>query len=530
VLHETASEREQSERKESEAKAVIVGPILGFRGSEGGTWRTCALVVTARDDAPPELSWSLEEGDHAGEVRAAPNPTRLKSFEECEVWRFDWSVEQEDSERTIAYALGDGPEYSYSVPPRGGPPRIAYASCAGFSSLKEMKTVEDKNAMWKVLATQHRARPFHLLIAGGDQVYADPVWDVVRPLSRWLNEVFDVFDDWGRADFTEEIRAAVEGFYFDLYCQRWEQPELAEVMSRVPSLMMWDDHEIFDGWGSYPREQQESAIFAGIFEQAREHFRLFQLQAAGGETLPATLPGQDGFSYAYRVGEVGIAVLDMRSERTQQRVMSLEAWNALYEWMQEKLEGCKHLLIVSSIPVVYVNANLIETAFGMVPSRQDLEDDFKDQWLSRTHLEERLRLVHRLLAFAREKSCRVSIVSGDVHVAALGYVQSARNGFAHEEENVINQLISSGIVHPPPPGLVVYAMEKLMGEVVEEVDRGITARMMKFPFSNQHFLPARNWLSLDPDEQHRVWAQWYVEGESEPYTKVIHPISAPTPR
>jgi hypothetical protein len=75
--------------------------------------------------------------------------------------------------------------------------------------------------------------------------------------------------------------------------------------------------------------------------------------------------------------------------------------------------------------------------------------------------------------------------------------------------------------------MVVYAMEKVMGDVVEEVDRGITARTMKFPFSNQRFVPARNWLSLDLDEQPRIWAKWYVEGEEEPYTKVIHPIGTP---
>ncbi len=72
--------------------------------------------------------------------------------------------------------------------------------------------------------------------------------------------------------------------------------------------------------------------------------------------------------------------------------------------------------------------------------------------------------------------------------------------------------------------LIVYAMEKVMADNVEEVDRGITARMMKFPFSAQHFIAKRNWLSLELDEESRVWAKWYVEGEEEPYTKVIHPI------
>jgi hypothetical protein len=26
------------------------------------------------------------------------------------------------------------------------------------------------------------------------------------------------------------------------------------------------------------------------------------------------------------------------------------------------------------------------------------------------------------------------------------------------------------------------------------------------------------------DEQDRIWVKWYVEGEPEPYTKVVHPI------
>ena len=74
------------------------------------------------------------------------------------------------------------------------------------------------------------------------------------------------------------------------------------------------------------------------------------------------------------------------------------------------------------------------------------------------------------------------------------------------------------------PGLIVYAMKKAMANNVEEVDRSITTRMMKFPFSAQHFIAKRNWLSLELDEESRVWAKWYVEREEELYTKVIHPI------
>ena len=50
--------------------------------------------------------------------------------------------------------------------------------------------------------------------------------------------------------------------------------------------------------------------------------------------------------------------------------------------------------------------------------------------------------------------------------------------------------------------------------------------MMRFPSSTQHFIAKRNWLSLELDDVSHVWAKWYVEGEKEPYTKVVHPIGA----
>lgn len=312
-------------------------------------------------------------------------------------------------------------------------------------------------------------------------------------------------------------------------------------MSQIPTLMMWDDHDIFDGWGSYPKEQQDSEVFKGIYKQAREHFRIFQLQAKDDTDLGAgTLLAQRGFTYAHRIGNIAILALDMRSERTQEQVMSLETWNRVRDWLDEELTevknpdgsikrpACKHLLLMSSIPVVYVNANMLESMFGLLPGQQDLEDDFKDQWLSRTHQEERLRLIHRLLKFSKESGCRVTIISGDVHVAALGYIQSERDSAQFDEANVINQFISSGMVHTPPPGIVIHMMEKVLGDKVEDIDRGITARMLKFPGSAQRFIGARNWLSLTIDEQDRVWGEWYVEGEDTPYTKVVHPVGALT--
>ena len=87
-----------------------------------------------------------------------------------------------------------------------------------------MKKVGNKNAMWDVLAKQNREEPYHLMLMGGDQVYADLVWDIVAPLRNRLAGLVGA-RDWEHAEFTEDIRAAVEEFYFELYLQRWTQVE-----------------------------------------------------------------------------------------------------------------------------------------------------------------------------------------------------------------------------------------------------------------------------------------------------------------
>ena len=93
--------------------------------------------------------------------------------------------------------------------------------------------------------------------------------------------------------------------------------------------------------------------------------------------------------------------------------------------------------------------------------QQALEDDLKDHWHSRSHKVERLRLIHRLLQFAEKKETRVTLLSGDVHVGAVGVIESQRAGSMNNHANVIHQLTSSGIVHPAPPPLLSYALQFL---------------------------------------------------------------------
>ena len=99
---------------------------------------------------------------------------------------------------------------------------------------------------------------------------------------------------WATALVADERRMLRE--YVRLYCERWREDRgIGALLERVPGLFTWDDHDIFDGWGSWPEDRQDCPVFRGLIEVAREHFALFQLGAVPG-SLPEPFPDQRAFS------------------------------------------------------------------------------------------------------------------------------------------------------------------------------------------------------------------------------------------
>ncbi|MDF5950495.1 hypothetical protein P4193_02460 [Pseudomonas aeruginosa] len=80
-----------------------------------------------------------------------------------------------------------------------------------------------------------------------------------------------------------------------------------------------------------------------------------------------------------------------------------------------------------------------------MPGQWELEDDLRDHWRSKPHRDERQRLIKRLLNFSA-KGTRVTIVSGDVHVAAAAVIESSLPQHGNGA-GAIFQLVSTGIVH-----------------------------------------------------------------------------------
>jgi hypothetical protein len=401
----------------------------------------------------------------------------------------------------VTYSIGD--RSWQVVPPGSGPLRIAYTACNGYEENDCFGAIDpERNERWRHLRKQHARSPFNILIQGGDQMYADDVWRDVPQLVAWQRFSWRARLN---APFPAADRDAVADYYFDRYCRLWGQPDLAPILASIPSLMMWDDHDIFDGWGSHSAAKQRCPVFQGVWSAAREQFALFQLGSRPND-LPAGFGDPCGghFGWVYDLGDTGVIAPDLRSQRTRRQVMSDEGWQWLVAALA-RLGHCRHVLFVSTVPVLNINLSLLERIFAPLPEgRHFYQDDLRDQWRSHAHRREWRRLVGHLLDFCRRTDTRVTILSGEIHLGALGVVE--------QSETRIFQLTSSGIVHHPPPRFVAWLFD-LLGRKSSTVMPGIRMRMLPLPGLGGRYLAARNWLSLESVEEGALQVAWHGEGD-----------------
>ena len=450
--------------------APLPPPVLHLRGESEGRVRL-ALALASRGEAPPALA--------AGGRALAPEP--IGRLGEARFWRA--ALEVERAAGGGAYAVEGGPERRFALPPPGGALRIAYASCNGSEDEDVEGEVEpQRNALWARLGARHAQAPFHLLVMGGDQVYADGVWGLPS------------FAAWRRlrrrarlaAPFTEAMRREAEAFHLALYGAVLGAPEVARMLGSVPVLMMWDDHDIVDGWGSHPPEEEASPVMRGLFAAARQAFCLIQLGRDPDRPFPERADAHLGWAGAY--GPARIAVPDLRSERTRRRVMGPGGRAHLDAALDPAVsDGLPHALLVSSVPVVNADLSALERAVAPLQRLADLyQDDLRDQWMSYAHAREWRALMGRLLALARTGRS-VTAVSGEIHLAAHG---TAESGGARVE-----QLTASGIAHPPPPRALGRAMSALARRPWTR--RGVRLAMHPVAPDGRRYVAERNWLELE---------------------------------
>lgn len=239
---------------------------------------------------------------------------------------------------------------------------FASASC---DSLKVAGEQSNPGA-WGLLAQQVRQGDLRFLMLLGDQVYMDEVeniWHLPLDLDR------------------RERRRRMAAVYHRF----WSRAPVAEILANVPTYMMWDDHEIRNGWGSdpgdsptlagrYPRGRPISARYEAFFEDARQvywHFQHVRNPATIGIDRAAFLePGtRRAVPFTVACGATTLLVLDNRGSRDvwrpQKPVLGAEQWTVLREVLHDLEPTTDSLVVVVPLPVVSMpNRGIVQIMFG----------------------------------------------------------------------------------------------------------------------------------------------------------------------
>ncbi|MEU5805397.1 alkaline phosphatase D family protein [Streptomyces sp. NPDC047718] len=254
--------------------------------------------------------------------------------------------------------------------------RITFGSCRQAAPPADRRGPHGPDAL-DTLAAQLAAAPQEprpdVLLLLGDQVYAD---QLSRETRRWLAARRDLLEAPGAqvADYEEYTR---------LYYESWLDPEIRWLLSTVPSLQIFDDHDVVDDWNtsaawlaemratpwwqervisglmSYwvyqhlgnlsPAELAADALYQEVCKDAdgTDALRAF---AAAADADPTSVR----WSYRRDFGRSRLLMVDTRAARVLAEDGRAMLHPAEQEWLRENAlaghGGYDHLLIGSSLP------------------------------------------------------------------------------------------------------------------------------------------------------------------------------------
>ncbi|MFK7965506.1 MAG: alkaline phosphatase D family protein [Burkholderiaceae bacterium] len=453
----------------------LFGPILFSRGSDEAQHRVDAVWVTSSNE-PAEIK-------PMGEASA---PIRLLD-QVCGhyVWQASFALPVAD---TAFYLLG---EQQHSVCTAiAESTRLAYVSCNGQENEDATWTASERNRVWQMLADHHAKQPLALLMHGGDQLYADDIVNAHPELAQWF---LAPLPDKGGLELSPHARSAAEHFMFERYARLYGQPAIGQLLAQVPSLMMWDDHDIMDGWGSHPTAMLDSEIGRGLFEICRRFFLIFQRGLAPAKP--------DTMTYAAHYPGLSIVAPDLRSERRPDQIMGEAGWHAAQTALDEVPDNTQ-LLIMSSVPLLGPRLSWLERVADWIPGAATYKDDLRDQWQSRSHRAEWQRMLKAVEQRAVQKRLNVTVLSGEIHLATQA-------SMPFRNDALLTQYVASGIAHPPPPTAFARALGWLatLGEDPLP-DQPISIKPI--PGQTQIYTAQRNFLLLT-NNTNELTAQWVLE-------------------
>jgi hypothetical protein len=383
----------------------------------------------------------------------------------------------------------------------------------------------DGHAVWadlpQILGAESNTNVrFALLV--GDQVYADD----------WKERIL--------AAKTDEERIAL---YLSVYRRFWSHIHYRRVMCSLPAVMMWDDHDIMDGWGSEASSfDGETSSFKPEWQQLFEAaFKSFAIMQASRNPGTLALNPREGLDFCFRIGRWGFVFLDLRTNRNWRlhRLLTDEQAYRIRGWVEQNKRDLQTLFVISPVVFSHGSPGLEKATVAIWPwvmrlvewlgkgkksgqgfqtkfDKQlgDIRDDIRDSW----GCDENAGQTDELLDFLfgaqndTEHSIGVVILSGDIHTS--GYASIYSNAPEHVGRSSIPHITSSSVSYTP----FNWLLEAIYRHTSKTVALGKKGR-----YSSQisHHFTSRSVavLSLRPSRQegdYHLKVKYYLEGYPEP--------------
>jgi phosphodiesterase/alkaline phosphatase D-like protein len=411
--------------------------------------------------------------------------------------------------------------------PRGGfDPQLDFLVMSCHNPETAVRDGANGFAVWAqmpdIIAHNKNVR-FALLI--GDQVYAD---DIERKALR------------------EEDPLKRVKLYLGIYRKYWSDLRYRRVLCRLPAYLMWDDHDITDGWGSREDsfEGQQSDViqssWRGLFQSARTAFQHMQ----ASRNPPPLSPGyQEGFDTCFRVGRAGFVLADLRSHRNvrQGRIWTEAQLAGVERWVASQREHLDVLFFCSSVVFSHGHhglealmrsgwpyvlqvvswmgsiryAGLRSMASSFHKNVGDLRDDLNDSWGAEPNRRQADRVLDFLFGLQNpppgQRPVSVVVLAGDIHTP--GYSTLYSSDPAHAARPSIPHVVASPVSYQPFSWMA-EAVYRRLTRMVTLGERGVYSAQVSHHFSQRNVVVA-SLRNISSEEWH-VKVKFYLEGYPEP--------------
>ncbi len=363
---------------------------------------------------------------------------------------------------------GDAP-LSFRTPP--AQPR---ETVFGFYSCHDPISAGGDAGAWPHFREQLSDAGAQFVIGGGDQAYVDTngkngfpdIWTWLKDNKTALLEKYSVgggkYDEAG----IEQYLLNIYRWYYRVY---WAVPSLRDVFERFPQYMIWDDHEIMDGWGSLTNKERYARISGFFEEKDSKTNRLlvdlmwraacrayFEYEHSHNPPTAIDLANPDNcqWDYAFQQGDAAFYVLDMRGHHDVEKnkgkktqldpniLLGQAQFDRFCAWLvSPEAKAARSLFVVSPVPVLHWVDRLVNYV-----DLGEAKDDFMDEWGHETNWKERNRLLDAAFGEIAKSGRPLVFLSGDVHCASVFRLRHRKFPAAR-----VYQVTSSAISRKPAP-------------------------------------------------------------------------------